>query len=192
MIGKQIPLIDARQKVSGEALYTDDYRFANALHVKFLRSPHAHALVRKIDTSGAEAHPDVRAVAVGQEIPTPFGILPISPDETAMAVDKVRFIGEIVAAVAAETPAAANAALKLIKVDYELLPAVYDPLEALESGLPERQIHSHSRDLTNIHKMAELSFNDPQDGIEQAKYKRTADFKFAGVTHGFTEPHADP
>ncbi|MBI5058890.1 molybdopterin-dependent oxidoreductase [candidate division KSB1 bacterium] len=190
VIGHPTPYIDARRKVTGEALYTDDYRFSNALHVHFLRSPHAHALIKSIDASAAEANPRVRAIAVGKELPTAFGILPISPDETAMAIEKVRFVGEIVAAVAADTKQAAMAAAHAIRVEYELLPAVLDPEEALQSCEPGRQIHDHSRDRTNIHKTAELSFNDPEAGLQESTFVRSAEFKFAGVTHAFTEPHA--
>ena len=189
-IGHPTPYIDARRKVTGEALYTDDYRFSNPLYVCFLRSPHAHARIKSMDVSVAEAHPHVRAVAIGRDLPTPFGILPISADETAMAVDKVRFIGEIVAAVAAETKQDAVAAMNSIVVDYEPLPAILHPDEALQSCIPEQQIHEHSRNRTNIHKTAELSFNDPEGGLKESAFVRTAEFKFAGVTHAFTEPHA--
>ncbi len=190
MIGKPLPLIDAKQKVLGEAAYTDDFRFQNALFVAFKRSPHAHARIVAIDTSQAMACPDVRAVAIGTDIPMPFGILPISPDETALAVNKVRFIGEIVVAVAAESLAAAEEAARLVDVKYELLPPTFDPAAALESGQLERQIHEHSRDQTNIHKTAELSFNEPAEALKKSKHIRSADFKFAGVTHAFTEPLA--
>lgn len=190
MIGKATPYIDAQAKVTGTARYTDDFVESNALHVAFMRSPFAHARILRVDVSAAERSPLVKAVAVGSDLPTPFGILPISADETAMAVDKVRFIGEIVAAVAAESREAAAAALQLINVDYEELPAVHSPEQALSKGAPEGQIHAHSRDLTNIHKRAELSFNDPQEALRSAKHVRSGEFSFAGVTHGFTEPHA--
>jgi CO/xanthine dehydrogenase Mo-binding subunit len=107
-IGKPTPYIDGVQKVTGKAMYTDDYRFPNMLYVGLLRSPHAHAHIKHIDTSAAETYPGVSAVTVGTDLPISFGILPISSDENAMAVEKVRYVGEIVAAVAAETMEAAQ------------------------------------------------------------------------------------
>ncbi len=189
-VGKPMPYLDARRKVTGQAKYTDDFRFSNMLHVRFLRSPLAHARIKKIDISGAENWPGVQAIAIGPDIPEAFGILPISPDETAMAVDKVRFIGEIVAAVAAESEQSAAEAVKLIEVEYEPLPSVVNPQQALEKSDVASLIHRHGKNGTNIHKIAELRFNEPEKAIKASAVRRNAKFKFAGVTHAFTEPHA--
>jgi 4-hydroxybenzoyl-CoA reductase alpha subunit len=190
IIGKPTPYLDAVAKVTGRALYAGDFSFPHMLHVKFLRSPHAHARIRSIDTSEALKHPGVCAVATGKNLPAAFGVLPVSPDETAMAVEKVRFIGEIVAAVAAESEEAAAEAVRLIKVDYEPLRAFLDPAESLDSCRPEEQIHAHSRGQTNIHKEARLSFGDPEKVFVESPVRVSAHFSFAGVTHAFTEPHA--
>lgn len=189
-IGKPTPYIDAADKVTGRAMYTGDFSFPNMLFVKFLRSPHAHARITRIDVSRASKHPGVRAVAVGSDLPRPFGVLPVSHDETAMAVDKVRFVGEIVAAVAAETEAAANEAIKLIEVDYELVRAFLLPTESLEECGSGEQIHKHSKNGTNIHKTARLRFGEPDKELERAHVKASGHFRFAGVTHAFAEPHA--
>ncbi|MEE9165791.1 MAG: hypothetical protein V3U15_05970, partial [Nitrospinota bacterium] len=131
-IGKRTPLIDAEKKVTGQAKYTGDFYFSNMLYVKFLRSPYPHARINKIDISKARDHPGVQAVAVGDDIPISFGILPISPDETALAVKKVRYIGEIVAAVAGETEQVAQEGVDFIQVEYEPLRPFLTPEESLQ------------------------------------------------------------
>ena len=114
-----------------QAKYAADFHFSNMLRVKFLRSPHSHALIRKIDVTEAARYPGVQAVIVGEELPVTFGVLPTSPDETAMAVGKVRYVGEIVAAVAAETEQAAAEAVDLIHVEFQLLRSFLTPEDAL-------------------------------------------------------------
>jgi len=159
-IGKPTPYIDAVQKVTGQAMYTDDFQFPNILYVGLLRSSHPHARIKSIDTSAAERDPSVVAVVIGKDLPVSFGVLPISPDENAIAVEKVRYIGEIVAAVAAETIEDAKKAVKKIKVEYDPIRSFLEPGESLEECEPEEQIHSHSRNNKNIHKTAELRFNE--------------------------------
>lgn len=189
-IGKPTPSIDAIQKVTGQAMYTDDYRFPNMLYVSLLRSPHAHARIKNLDLTVAKNHPGVVAITIGKDIPISFGVLPMSPDENAMAVEKVRYVGEIVAAVAGETIAAAREGMNKILVEYEPIRTFLTPREALEVCEPDEQIHSHTKDGKNIHKTAELRFNNPEKELETAPYVRTEEFKFAGVTHAFTEPHS--
>jgi 4-hydroxybenzoyl-CoA reductase alpha subunit len=189
-IGKPVPYIDAVDKVTGRAQYTGDFTFPNMLYVGFLRSPHPHARIVQIDTTAAAKYPGVSAIAIGADLPIPFGVLPVSPDETAMAVGKVRFIGEIVAAVAAETEQIAREAVKLIHVEYELIRPFLAPAESLQPSHPDEQIHPHGKDGTNIHKIAELSFNDPRSGLASSPHTVSGHFRFAGVTHAFTEPHA--
>ena len=119
VIGGSHRKVDGLSKATGAALYTDDIVLPGMLHSKTLRSPHAHALLRGIDTSRAEALPGVHAVITGKDMPVRYGVIPWTPDETALAVDKVRFIGDEVAAVAAIDEDTANAALELIEVEYE-------------------------------------------------------------------------
>ncbi|MDP6261888.1 MAG: molybdopterin-dependent oxidoreductase [Candidatus Marinimicrobia bacterium] len=189
-IGKPTPYIDGIEKVTGQAMYTDDFRFPNMLFVGLVRSPHAHACIKHIDISIAEKDPGVAAVAVGKDIPISFGILPISPDENAMAVEKVRYVGEIVAAVAAETVEAAQKGAEKIIVEYEPIREFIDPEDSLETCGKDEQIHKHTKEGKNIHKTAELRFNEPEKALEQSPFKCTESFKFAGVTHAFTEPHS--
>lgn len=189
-VGRPIPLIDARAKVTGQARYTDDHSYPNMLKVAFLRSPLPHAKIKSIDITQAAALPGVVKVAIGSDIPIKFGILPISRDEPAIAIEKVRYIGEIVAAVAAENLSIAKEAVLLIKVEYEPLEAMIDMRKSLEPCAPENRIHSHGRGDTNIHKTAEHSFHDPKKAIDESPNVARGEFKFAAVSHGFTEPHA--
>ncbi len=189
--GKSMPYIDARQKVTGAAKYADDYHFPDALHCKFLRSPHPHARITSIDTSEAKQLPGVRYVAIGSELPEKFGVLPISRDQTAMAIDKVIYVGEIVAAVAADTEAIAEEALKRIRVTYQPLKSYLTIEEALQPVEAEAEpIHPHCREGKNIHKRATLRFGDQEKGMEMAAHRCRMHFSFDGLNHAFTEPHA--
>src|SRR5450755_2701246 len=130
-IGKPAPMLDAKARVSGVAQYTADMTLPGMLHGKILHSIVPHARIVRIDTSKAEALPGVHAVVVGAEFPNRYGILPIGHDESALAVGKVRFVGDNVAAVAADTAALAEEALAHIDVEYEKLPAWFDAESAM-------------------------------------------------------------
>ncbi|MFH1279009.1 MAG: molybdopterin cofactor-binding domain-containing protein [Candidatus Eisenbacteria bacterium] len=189
-IGKRTPYIDAVGKVTGQVKYSGDFRFPNMLHVKFLRSPHPHARIVKIDTEGAAKAPGVAALATGVDMPETFGVLTVSRDETAMAVEKVRYVGEIVAAVAAESEAAAEEAIRLIRVEYEPIREFLTPEESLEECREGEKIHPHGKGNTNIHKIAEMRFHEPEKALDESPLRCTEQFSFAGVTHAFLEPHA--
>jgi CO/xanthine dehydrogenase Mo-binding subunit len=135
-VGRPVPKIDGLAKATGAAVYADDLTFPGMLHGKTLRSPHPHARVRAVDTSQALKLPGVLAVLTGRDLPVRYGILPWTQDENALAVDKVRFVGDPVAAVAAVDEDTANAALRLLRVDYEVLHAYLDPFEALRRHDP--------------------------------------------------------
>ena len=194
IVGQGRPYIEARKKASGAAEYADDIRIKNSLHSKFLRSIYPHAKIVSIDISEAEKLPGVRAVVTGKELPVKFGVLPISNDETAMAIDKVRYIGEVVAAVAADTEEIALAAIKLIKVKYQPIKEFLTIDESLDDVGENEKIHSDShRDSkfnNNIHKKAELRFGDQQQGLSESDVVSKMTFEFEGVIHAFTEPHA--
>ena len=134
-IGIKQSFVDAREKVTGSARYLDDLEFPGLLFGKILRSPHPHARILSIDTSAAEALPGVKAVITAKDCPqNKFGME--IADVDMLAVEKVRYVGDEVAAVAAETDEIAREALKLIKVEYEILPVVDDPMKALEKDSP--------------------------------------------------------
>ena len=134
-IGSRVTRRDALLQVTGQIRYTEDIRLAGMLHVKFLRSRYPHARVLRIDTSRASAATGVIAVITGRDVP--FNrVGAIRQDQPVLADDRVRYLGDPVAAVAAETEEAAFQALRHIDVDYEELPAVFDPLRAVEPGAP--------------------------------------------------------
>lgn len=188
LIGQPVPLIDARRKSTGQAVYTDDIKLPGMLVGRILRSPHPHAMIRSIDTSAAEALPGVHAVLTGQEAPNRFGVLPVSQDETALAVDRVRFVGDGVAAVAADDEATALEALSLINVDYEPIRAFLKIEESLEEVPDELKLHTKTVGNTNIHKQVQQDFGDVDGAIDAAKWSKRQRFLFPGVTHAFTEP----
>ncbi|MBN95549.1 MAG: hypothetical protein CL928_16025 [Deltaproteobacteria bacterium] len=191
LIGKRTPLIDARDKVTGQAIYTDDIQLPGMLICKIFRAPWAHARIDKIDTSKAEALPGVHAVMIGTDAPIKFGVLPISQDETALAVDKVRHQGEGVFAVAAESEALALEAFDLVDIEVtQLKPFLNKKDSVRDIRDDEEKIHEHCRYDNNIHKRVEQEFGDPSGAFENAAYTAHASFEFQGVTHAFTEPIA--
>ncbi len=191
IIGQRTPLIDGREKVLGQAIYTDDISFPGMLICKILRAPWAHARIDSIDISKAKALPGVHSVMVGTDAPIKFGVLPISQDETALAVDKVRHLGEGIAAVAADTEAIANQALALIDFKTtELKPFLRRADSTRDLRADEEKIHEHCRDNNNIHKRVVQSFGEPEEAFAAADFTASASFEFKGVTHAFTEPIA--
>ena len=145
--------------ITGAATYTDDYTLPDMVHMVLLRSPHAHARIKRIDTTRAKAAPGVVAVFIGTDVegalnPMPCAwLVPNSNLKVAgypcIAKDMVRYVGDIVAAVVAESPYQATDALDLIVVDYEPLPAVIDPEKAKQSGAP--QVHSNVENNVAFH-----------------------------------------
>jgi carbon-monoxide dehydrogenase large subunit len=135
VVGASVPRPDAREKVTGRAVYTDDLRVPGMLHGALLGSPHPHARILSYDTSRARALPGVRAVLTAEDLP-PVGIGPVIKDQPLLARDKVRYAGEPVAAVAAVDLATARRALGLIDIRYEVLPAVFDVEAALRPDAP--------------------------------------------------------
>ena len=186
VVGKSHRKVDGIAKATGEAVYTDDIQLPGMLHAKTLRSPHAHARILSIDTSKAEALPGVHAVITGKDLPIRYGVIPWTPDETALAVDKVRFIGDEVAAVAAIDEDTAIAACELIEVEYEPLHAYMDPREALERTEPA--IHENKKG-NNVSKHVELEFGDVDQGLADADVVVEGHYEFHGSTHTAIEPH---
>ena len=187
IIGKSIPLIDGLKKTTGEGIYTDDIKMPGMLVGKILRSPVAHARITKLDTSKAEALSGVHAIVIGKEAPNTFGVLPISEDETALAVDKVIYIGDCVVAVAADDEEIALQALALIEVEYDALPEYRKIEDSLKPAV--EPIHPDTVNGTNIHKEVDQNFGDVDAARATSMHVREAEFEFEGVTHGFTEPH---
>jgi 4-hydroxybenzoyl-CoA reductase subunit alpha len=182
---------DSIAKATGEAVYADDIVLPRMAHGKILRSPHAHARILSIDTSAASAMPGVFAVLVGSELPTPFCVIPWTPDETALAIGKVRYVGEGVAAVAAVDEDTANAACAAIKVVYEPLPAVIEPAAALAPGAPlVHEVDWKGRPWeNNVCKEVDLSFGEVDAGFAAAAAITEGQWFYEGSTHAPIEPH---
>jgi len=134
-VGLSIPRPDGPEKVTGKVEYVADIQLKGLLHAKLLRSPHAHAKIKKIDVSRAKALPGVRAVITAADIPQLKKKAPTRA-HAVLAIDRVVFVGQPVVAVAADEIAIAEEALDLIQVDYEVLPAAIDPLKAMQPGAP--------------------------------------------------------
>ncbi len=186
VVGRRLRKVDGLKKATGEAIYADDIQLPRMLHCKILRSPHAHARIQRIDFTRCLAHPGVVAVLEGKEIPTRYGVIPWTPDEQALAADKARFIGDEVAAVAAEDELAAEEALELIDVEYEVLPALIEPEEALRQQ--DLKIHESAKQ-GNISKRVELSFGDVGGGFARSASVVDQTFFYEGSTHTPIEPH---
>jgi 4-hydroxybenzoyl-CoA reductase subunit alpha len=188
VVGQSLPKIDAWAKVTGDTKYADDLVLPRLAHGKLLRSPHPHARIIRIDTARARDLPGVLAVITGHDLPrVKFGILPVSQDEEALCVDKVRLVGDAVAAVAAVDEETAERATELIEVEYEPL----RPLMSIEEALahPEVRIHEYG-DGPNIHKAVALQFGDVEAAFGEADLVREDVFFFEGNTHLPMEQHS--
>ncbi len=191
VIGARGRKADSIQKATGEAIYTDDIQLPRMAHGKILRSPHAHARILSIDTSAASALPGVFAVMTGADLPTAYCIIPWTPDETALAVGKVRYIGEGVAAVAAVDEETANRAILAIKVEYEPLPIVKDAEAAIAPGAPlVHELDWKGRPWAdNVCKEVDLRFGDVEAGFASADAIVEDRWFYEGSTHAAIEPH---
>lgn len=187
VIGKPIPRVDAFVKVTGEAKYAADISLPGMLWCKLLRSPYPHAMIKNIDTSPAKRLPGVKAVCVGKDFGGfRWGFMPKTRDETPLAVHKVRYMGEAVAGVAAVDEDTAEEATELIKVDYEVLPGIYDPEEAMELEAPK----VHDEVENNISWEFHMDYGDVEKGFRESDIVREDRFETGRVTHGYVEPPA--
>src|SRR6266852_6084153 len=187
VIGVPRRRVDARANVTGQTCFADDIFLPRMAHCKLLRSPHPHARIRKIDASRALAHPGVYLVLTGKDVPIQYGILPVSQDEQALCVDRVRHVGDPVAAVIAREELTAFEALDLIDVDYEVLKTISNPEEALAT--PEPRIHEYGEE-GNIHKLVALEFGNVEEGFAEADEIFEDSFFYQGNTHLPIEQHA--
>src|SRR2546430_6469667 len=149
IIGTPRRRVDGRAKVTGQTRFADDIMLPRMVHCKLLRSTVPHGRIVRLDVTRALAHPGVHLVLTGKDFPIPYGILPVSQDEHALATDKVRFVGDPVAAVVARDELTAFEALDLIEVEYEPLRTFSTPEESLAYDHP--RIHDYG-DRGNVHK----------------------------------------
>ncbi|HET7226915.1 MAG TPA: xanthine dehydrogenase family protein molybdopterin-binding subunit [Candidatus Eisenbacteria bacterium] len=186
VIGRRNRKLEGAAKVTGRAQYADDLSLPRMLHGKLLRSPHAHARIVAVDASAALAIPGVHAVITGRDLPVRYGIIPWTEDEQALCETKTRYVGDAVAAVAAESEALAEQALRAIRVEYQPLPAVMDVDTA--RAHPEWQVNELARD-GNVSKHVQLAFGDVDHALEGSEIVIEAEYFYEGSTHAPIEPH---
>jgi len=196
IIGQSIPRVDNTGKVTGDARYTADVLLPGTVWAKTLRSPYPHARIARVDTSRAEKAPGVRAILTGADV---RGILygRRYRDISVLAQDRVRFIGERVAAVAADTLEQAEEALEFLEVDYEELPAVFDPVAALQEGAPiiHPDVNSYPGLPKPLARPSNAFVNDIftrgniTEGFAQSDVVVENTFTVSRVHQAFLEPH---
>ncbi|HYX63040.1 MAG TPA: molybdopterin cofactor-binding domain-containing protein, partial [Burkholderiales bacterium] len=180
VVGKARRRVDGRAKVTGQLRYADDLSLPRMVHAKLLRSPHPHAVIEKINIEKARTHPGVYLVLTGNDFPVPFGIMPVSVDEYPLARERVRYVGDPVAAVIARDEHTAVEALDLIEVTYQILPPVADAVEGLQR--PEPRIHDYGEQ-GNIHRNQSYEFGDIEDALKNSDLVFEDLFFYEGNTH---------
>ena len=186
VIGKPYPKKDAKIKVTGECKFGADITVPGMLHGKLLRSPHPHARILNIDTSKAEKLRGVRAVVTGRDFPgILYGNFMHTRDYLPLAIDRVRYIGEEVAAVAAEDEDTAWEAIELIDVEYEQLPAVFEPEEAMKEGA----LLLYDDKPGNISSKSEWDVGDIEKGFKESYLIKENTFRTQALKHGMLETH---
>ncbi|MBM3809525.1 MAG: aldehyde oxidase [Acidimicrobiia bacterium] len=187
IIGQPRRRVDGRAKVTGQTRFADDIILPRMLHCRLLRSTHPHARIVSIDTGKAEQLDGVHLVLTGESFPIAYGILPVSHDEHALCRDKVRFVGDPVAAVIARDEVTAESAVNLIDVVYGPLRTFAEPAESLAHDEP--RIHDYG-DHGNVHKAVSLQFGDVDAAMAAADHVFDDVFFFEGNTHLPIEQHA--
>src|SRR5258708_632746 len=187
VLGKPRRRVDGRAKVTGQTRFADDIVLPRMLHMKLLRSRHAHAKITSIDFSKAASLHGVHLVLTGKDFPVAFGILPVTQDEYPLAPEHVRYVGDPIAAVVAKDEQTATEALDLIEVKYEVLKTISNPEEALQN--PEPRIHAYS-ELGNIHRLQAFEFGDAEESIKKSDFIFEDLFFYEGNTHLPIEQHA--
>ena len=198
-VGTSIPRAEGKDKVSGRTVYAADVKVPGLLWGKILRSPHPHARIRNVDTTKARRVPGVRAVITGEDV-RGWLVGKQIRDMPVLCWDVVRFIGDRVAAVAADTLEAAEEAVHLMDADYELLPAVFDPLEAMQPGAPVIHENVAAYDgapqkilATDVHNgLTRLAYRkgDVDEGFAEADLVFEHTFRIPARHQGYLEPHA--
>src|SRR5713226_87547 len=197
IVGKSVPRLEGAEKVTGRTQYAADFDIPDTLWAKVLRSPLPHARVLSVDSSKAARLPGVRAVISGADIPPVLVGLRMK-DMPVLARDRVRYVGEPLAAVAADSADIAEEALNLIEVQYEELPFVTDPVEALRPGAPVlhenpaayKNAPERSTELPNVQSLGQWSNGDVEAGFKKAARIFEHTFRTPLGFHAYIEPHA--
>ena len=185
-VGVRQPLVDGVEKVTGRARYTADIAASDALVGAILRSPLAHGRIVRVDTSRARALPGVHAVITGDDCDVPYGVIPIAQNEFPLARERVRYRGEPIAAVAADDPAIARAALDAIVLELEPLPGYFDANAARASDA----LLLHQNKAGNIEREVDHVFGDVDGAMASADFVREASYHYAEVHQAMMEPNA--
>lgn len=187
VVGKRLPKIDAPDKATGRAIYTDDIVLPNMIYGKLLLSPLAHAKIKSINIEKAKTLPGVKLILTGADVTDlTYGTSPPRYDENVLAKDKVRYVGDVVAAVAAVDEQTCYEAIKLIDVEYEELPSVFDPMEAVKDGAPRLFDDKYEN---NINTRVDHHFGDIEKGFAEADHVREARFVGNRIYQNPIEPH---
>lgn len=187
VVGTPMPRVDAPDKATGRAKYAGDFRLPGMLWGRILTSTVPHAKIVSIDTTEAEKLPGVRAVITAKDVPdVKYGVSPARYDDNILAIERVRFMGDEVAAVAAVDEETATRALSLIKVEYEELPAVFDPFESMKDGAPQL----HEKYKNNVNTEVHHHFGDVDNAFAKAAYVREDTFVGNRTMQLPLEPHA--
>ncbi len=187
ILGKPRRRVDGRAKSTGQTRFADDVVLPRMVHAKLLRSSLPHAEIESIDTTAARQHPGVLLVLTGKDFPVSYGILPVTQDEYPLAPQRVRYVGDPVAAVIARDEHTASEAVELIKVKYRPLRTIADAQDALDH--PEPRIHDYGEQ-GNIHRLQAFEFGDVDEALEQSDRVFEDLFFFEGNTHLPMEQHA--
>ncbi|HEX6512984.1 MAG TPA: xanthine dehydrogenase family protein molybdopterin-binding subunit [Chloroflexota bacterium] len=186
-IGKRLPKIDAWAKVAGTARFTDDIVLPRMAYGRLLRSPYPHARILHVDSTRAEQLSGVVAVATGRDLPRMWGIMPTTVDEYPLAVDKARYVGDAIAAVAALDEETAEEACRLIEVEYEVLEPIMSIAEALDDSKPK--IHDKTKQ-ANVFKEVHLEFGDLEQAFAESDLVIEDEYWFEGSNHVPIETHS--
>lgn len=196
VVGKPLPRKDAVEKVTGAAVFGPDVSFPDMLHAAIYQSPYAHAKILSYDLEAAKVAPGVRLVLTGEELPNNFGAF--IADQPILAREKVRYHGEPVVAVVADDAHAAREAVKKVRVEFEELPAVLDPYEAMQPGSPlvheSWSAYTHTSEFTavdgtNLCDHFPLRCGDVEKGFAEADVVVENTYRTAGVNHSTIEVH---
>lgn len=188
VVGSEGPKIDGRARIAGQARFVADLKLPRMAHGAFVRSPHAHARILSVDLTAALAVPGVYGAMTGEDVPRRYGAIPVAQDETALALGKVRYIGEPVVCIAARDPETARAACDLVRVIYEPLKPVFTVADALASDAP--LIHDEARKPSNILRRVWQEYGDVDAGFASADLVLEDTYEYPGSTHVPLESHA--
>jgi len=187
VVGQPLRKVDAAAKVAGRTIFADDVVLPNMLYAKLLRSTRPHARIINIEASAAETMEGVKSILLGSELPITFGILPVSQDEHTLAIDRVRYVGEPIVAVAAVDEETAEDAIRRITVEYEDLPPIMSIPDGVRATDDPIQAYAEQG---NIHKTISFEFGETKSALEQSDLILDDTFFYQGNTHLPLEQHA--